>query len=90
MYTPSMADTKDGKTFIVKMSEKTIHLIYKFLWIVTILLVFFHDRDNLIHKIAAITLLLVMTTVLCFRVLESKKSWKEELEEDEDSSSSTS
>ena len=90
MCTHLMVDMRAGKLIIVKMSERTIHLIYKFLWVVTILLVFFHDRESFIHKIASIALLLVMTTVLCFRVLESKKSWKEELEEDEESSSSTS
>jgi len=66
------------------MNEKVIHLIYKFFWIITILLVFFHDRQDTFQKVIAIFFLILMTVLLCFRVLESKKSWKKYLDNEDD------
>ncbi len=84
MFILLMEGMRDGKLTVLKVSERAIHLTYKFLWIITVILVFFHNRESLIQKIFAIILLVIMTTVLCFRVLESKKSWKKDLEEDQD------
>ena len=76
-----MEDTRGGKLSTVKMNERVIYYIYKFLWVITTLLVFFHDRQSPVHKLITISLLIIMTTLLCFRVLESKKSWKESIDE---------
>ena len=84
MFILLMEAMRVGKLIVLKVSEKAIHLTYKFLWIITVILVFFHNRESSIQKIFAIFLLVIMTTVLCFRVLESKKSWKKDLEEDQD------
>ena len=79
-----MVDMKGGNQGTVVMNEKVIHLIYKFFWIITILLVFFHDRQDTFQKVIAIFFLILMTVLLCFRVLESKKSWKKYLDNEDD------
>ena len=51
--------------------------IYRFSWVILLILIFFLDRDNLYWVIATILLLVVLSGIAVLRSLESRKEWRQ-------------
>ena len=56
--------------------------IYRFSWVILLILIFFLDRDNLYWVIATILLLVVLSGIAVLRSLESRKEWRQYNEEE--------
>ncbi len=56
--------------------------IYRFSWVILLILIFFLDRDNLYWVIATILLLVVLSGIAVLRSLESRKEWRKYIEEE--------
>ena len=56
--------------------------IYRFSWVILLILIFFLDRDNLYWVIATILLLVVLSGIAVLRALESRKEWRQYNEEE--------
>ena len=56
--------------------------IYRFSWLILLLLFFFLDRDNPYWVITTILLLVVLSVIAVLRSLESRKEWRKYNEED--------
>ena len=56
--------------------------IYRFSWVILLILIFFLDRDNLYWVIATILLLVVLSGIAVLRSLESRKEWRKYNEEE--------
>ena len=56
--------------------------IYRFSWVILLILIFFLDRDNLYWVIATILLLAVLSGIAVLRALESRKEWRQYNEEE--------
>ena len=52
-------------------------IIYRFSWLVLLILLFFLDRDNPYWVIATILLLVVLSGIAVLRSLESRKEWRQ-------------
>ena len=50
--------------------------IYRFSWVILLILIFFLDRDNPYWVIATILLLVVLSGIAILRSLESRKEWR--------------
>jgi|TARA_B100000315_G_scaffold191048_1_gene181205 hypothetical protein len=55
--------------------------IYRFSWLILLILLFFLDRDNPYWVITTILLLLGLSGIAVLRSLESKKEWRKYIEE---------
>ena len=51
--------------------------IYRFSWVILLILILFLDRDNLYWVIATILLLVVLSGIAVLRSLESRKEWRQ-------------
>ena len=56
--------------------------IYRFSWVILLILIFFLDRDNPYWVITTILLLVVLSGIAVLRSLESRKEWREYNKED--------
>ena len=56
--------------------------IYRFSWVILLILIFFLDRDNPYWVIATILLLVVLSGIAVLRSLESRKEWRKYIEEE--------
>ena len=56
--------------------------IYRFSWVILLILIVFLDRDNLYWVIATILLLVVLSGIAVLRSLESRKEWRQNNEEE--------
>ena len=56
--------------------------IYRFSWLILLILLFFLDRDNPYWVIATILLLVVLSGIAVLRALESRKEWRKYIEEE--------
>ena len=55
--------------------------IYRFSWLILLILLFFLDRDNPYWVITTILLLLSLSGIAVLRFLESRKEWRKYIEE---------
>ena len=55
--------------------------IYRFSWLILLILLFFLDRDNPYWVITTILLLLGLSGIAVLRFLESRKEWRKYIEE---------
>ena len=51
--------------------------IYRFSWVILLILIVFLDRDNPYWVIATILLLVVLSGIAVLRSLESRKEWRQ-------------
>ena len=56
--------------------------IYKFLWLVLLILLVFLKRDNSYWVFVTILLLVVLSGIFILRSLESRKEWREYIEKE--------
>ena len=56
--------------------------IYRFSWLILLILLFFLDRDNPYWVITTILLLLGLSGIAVLRFLESRKEWRKYIEEE--------
>jgi len=56
--------------------------IYRFSWVILLILILFLDRDNPYWVIATILLLVVLSGIAVLRSLESRKEWRQYNEEE--------
>lgn len=56
--------------------------IYRFSWVILLILIFFLDRDNPYWVIATILLLVVLSGIAVLRSLESRQEWRKYNEEE--------
>ena len=56
--------------------------IYRFSWLIILILLIFLDRNNPYWVFATILLLIVLSGIAILRSLESRKEWREYLEEE--------
>ena len=56
--------------------------IYRFSWLILLLLFFFLDRDNPYWVITTILLLVVLSVIAVLRSLESRKEWRKYIEKE--------
>ena len=56
--------------------------IYRFSWLILLILLFFLDRDNPYWVIVTILLLVVLSGIAVLRSLESLKEWRKYIEEE--------
>ena len=56
--------------------------IFKLLWLLFFILLIFIDRDIIIHKIALIVFLIILTIITIFRILDSRNEWREIIKEE--------
>ena len=56
--------------------------IYRLAWLVLIVLLIFLDRTNPYWVGGSIILLLILATIAVFRTLQSRKEWREIIEEE--------
>ena len=56
--------------------------IYRFAWLVLIVLLIFLDRANPYWVGGSIFLLLILTAIAVLRALQSRKEWREIIEEE--------
>ena len=56
--------------------------IYRFLWVILILLLVFFDRHNFYWVICTIILLMLLSFLAILRALESRNEWREYIMEE--------
>ena len=56
--------------------------IYRFSWLILLILLFFLDRDNSYWVIATILLLVVLSGIAVLRSFESRREWRKYIEEE--------
>jgi len=60
----------------------TFTKIYRFSWMVLLILLFFLDRDNPYWVITTILLLVVLSGIAVLRSIESRKEWQKYIEKE--------
>ena len=55
--------------------------IYRTLWFILFLLIIFIDRSNLFMILGTLILLVLLTIVLVFRIIESRNQWRKYLKD---------
>ena len=60
----------------------TFTKIYRFSWVILLILIFFLDRDNPYWVIGTILLLVVLSGIAVLRALQSRKEWRQYNEEE--------
>ena len=56
------------------MTKATI--LIRILWMITILSIFFIDRENMIMVLVVISMLLILTCITIIRAFESREEWR--------------
>ena len=56
--------------------------IYRFSWLILLILLFFLDRDNSYWVIGTILLLVVLSGIAVLRSLESRREWRKYIDEE--------
>ena len=56
--------------------------IYRFSWLILLILLFFLDRDNPYWVITTILLLLALSGIAVLRALESRNEWQKYIDEE--------
>ncbi len=64
------------------MKMNSFTKIYRFFWLILLILLFFLDRDNLYWVIITILLLVVLSGIAVLRSIESRKEWRKYIEEE--------
>ena len=60
----------------------TFTKIYRFSWMILLILLFFLDRDNPYWVITTILLLVVLSGIAVLRSIESRKEWQKYIEKE--------
>ena len=68
----------------MKKEFNIINFIFKSSWLCIIILIFFFPNKSIFMKIFTIFILLILTFITVFRLLESKKKWNKLVQEMED------
>ena len=56
--------------------------IYRFAWVVLIILIIFLDRNNLYWVVGTIILLFLLSSIAVLRFLDSRNEWREIIKEE--------
>ena len=56
-------------------------LFFRFLWLITIISIFFIDRSNPLSSYIVIAVLLILTIITVIRALESRNQWRRMIKE---------
>ena len=62
-------------------TQKFFNYIFKFAWLLTILLLVFLDRNNFYMVVVAIFLLLILSFITVVRSLNSRNEWRKIIED---------
>ncbi len=58
-------------------------MIFRLMWLMVGLAVLFMDRNNFIHVIIVISILLILTTITILRAINSRNEWRKMIEDGE-------
>ena len=58
-------------------------IIFRLIWLIAGLAVLFMDRNNFIHVIIVISILLILTTITILRALNSRNEWRKMIKDGE-------
>ncbi len=58
-------------------------MIFRLMWLMVGLAVLFMDRNNFIHVIIVISILLILTAITILRAINSRNEWRKMIEDGE-------
>jgi len=58
--------------------------IFRFIWIIFFVLLIYIDRNNTFNKIFLISLLIILSIITAFRILDSRNEWRKIIKENSD------
>ena len=61
--------------------QKIFNYIFKFIWILTFILLVFMDRDNIFIVVLTIFLLITISSITIIRSLNSRNEWRKIIED---------
>ena len=61
--------------------QKVFNYIFKFIWILTFILLVFMDRDNIFIVSLTISLLIIISFITIVRSLNSRNEWRKIIED---------
>ena len=61
--------------------QKIFNYIFKFIWILTFILLVFMDRDNIFIVVLTIFLLITISSITIIRSLNSRNEWRKMIED---------
>ena len=58
--------------------------IFRFIWLLFFVLLIYLDRNQIFNKVFLISLLIILSIITVFRILDSRNEWRKILEEEEE------